>query len=318
MSNQCTRLGGEGAGEGGGRGQKKIGPPIPNCCFFFFFYIFGPPPRPPQASRGGLEAASLGSPWPPNSRMRGETLEFLNSLILQFQTSPSLTIFCNIITVLRFPNASLLHVTLARSQSSTVIMHGKCNSKEANKMDKPMIFVLASRMACYKTKLLLQPIQNNTPRYAVCSKFRSNIHLRQQWQHVRSNTDVKESQLIKSDRQAFLSYLYSEYGQNDTKRNKSGDAVLELCMHMLHATYREAMRNMETGSGNTCIAYKVLVLQYTGIHVCYREKQDLYNMLIGNKVAPRLYCKRCDCGWPTLLLKVHSYGCCYRPNHAVT
>ena len=124
-------------------------------CFFFFFFFCPPPPSPPQASRGGLEAASLGSPWPPNSRMRGETLEFLNSLILQFQASPSLTIFCNIITVLRFPNASLLHVTLARSQSSTVIMHGKCNSKEANKMDKPMIFVLASRMACYKTKLLL-------------------------------------------------------------------------------------------------------------------------------------------------------------------
>ena len=46
-------------------------------------------------------------------------------------------------------------------------------------------------------------------------------------------------------------------------------------MHMLHATYREAMRNMETGSGNTCIAYKVLVLQYTGIHVCYRRETGL-------------------------------------------
>ena len=89
-------------------------------------------------------------------------------------------------------------------------------------------------------------------------------------------------------------------------------------MHMLHTTYSEAMRNMETGSGNTCIAYKVLVLQYTGIHVCYIGRQDLYSMLIGNKVTPRLYCKRCGCGWPTLLLKVHSYGCCYRPNHAVT
>ena len=73
--------------------------------------------------------------------------------------------------------------------------------------------------------------------------------------------------LIKSDRQAFLSYLYSEYGQNDTKRDKSGDAVLEFCMHMLHATYREAMRNMETRVGEYmyCIQGPCMLYRETGL-----------------------------------------------------
>ena len=121
----------------------------------FFFFLPPPPFRLPGEAWKPQASGALGLQIQFCSRMHGETLELLNSLILQFQTSLSLTIFCSIITVLRFPNASLLHVTLARSQSSTVSMHGKCNSKEANKMDKPMIFVLASRMACYKTKRLL-------------------------------------------------------------------------------------------------------------------------------------------------------------------
>ena len=52
-------------GEGGGGKKKrkklKIGPPIP---IFFFLLFLAPPPS--QASRGGLEATSLESPWPPN------------------------------------------------------------------------------------------------------------------------------------------------------------------------------------------------------------------------------------------------------------
>ena len=47
---------------GGGGGGNKKNKKKANSNFFF---CFAPPPL-PQASRGGLEATSLGSPWPPN------------------------------------------------------------------------------------------------------------------------------------------------------------------------------------------------------------------------------------------------------------
>ena len=75
----------------------------------------------------------------------------------------------------------------------------------------------------------------------------------------------------------------------NTKRNKSGDAVLKICVHMLDTTDWEAVRNMKSGLENTCITYRVSILRYTrytSIHLCYMwGEQDFYCRLADNELS---------------------------------
>ena len=70
-----------------------------------------------------------------------------------------------------------------------------------------MMFVLTSRTACYKTKTFRCTKCETTVPNMLYVQYFDLTTFKVTGVNVRSNTDAKESQLIKGDRQASIRYL---------------------------------------------------------------------------------------------------------------
>ena len=93
-------------------------------------------------------------------------------------------------------------------------------------------------------------------------------------------TLMAESCSLYKTRKAFPPAIILHIWTENTKRNKSGDAILKICVHVLDTTVSETVTNMESGLENICIAYRILILRYiryTYIHIYYMWGGDKFS-----------------------------------------